>query len=172
MPDVQFFCDNDKSLLKSAMDPYFYQENLSYRTVLHEEWDTVNAVLSKYPSIFSEETRQPKNFYSTLARVCSRCFGWGLPQACMIPMIENLNHSDTDVTHEFVSKSMHTNPPAHPAYFTHSKYMNDYNFLYTRIELEDPSFAPTKGLLNKTNYEANNAKYCSFAEFKRVSAYR
>jgi hypothetical protein len=46
----------------------------------------------KAPDIFTEVDEQ--TFLSLYSQVCTRCFGWGLPYTCMIPMADNLNHND------------------------------------------------------------------------------
>jgi hypothetical protein len=63
---------------------------------------------------------------SIYAQVCSRCFGWGMPYTSMIPMADNLNHSDVNVVLEIVTKSVHLSADEESTYFYKAKYMNNY----------------------------------------------
>jgi len=64
---------------------------------------------------------------SIYAQVCSRCFGWGMPFTSMIPMADNLNHSDVNVVLELINKSIHLEENEESTYFYKAKYMNNYS---------------------------------------------
>jgi hypothetical protein len=64
---------------------------------------------------------------SLYAQVCSRCFGWGLPSTSMIPMADNLNHTDLSISCEILMKSFHLKASENNKYFTKSKFMNDFS---------------------------------------------
>ena len=66
------------------------------------------------------------------AQVCSRCFGWGLPHTSMIPMADNMNHSDTNVIFEMITQSVHLQADFTSSYFSRSKFMNDYWAIFER----------------------------------------
>lgn len=127
MPDVTFFCEHERKEIMLTMDPYLVAEAIAYREELQDEWIEVLEVISRYPKLFNQTTCQRKNFFSLYAQVCSRCFGWGLPFTSMIPMADNLNHSDVNVICEIVTKSMHMEADEHSTYFTKTKFMNNFS---------------------------------------------
>jgi len=53
----------------------------------------------------------------------------------MIPMADNLNHSDVNVVCEIVTKSLHREANEESTYFTKSKFMNDYRTVFTPEEI-------------------------------------
>ncbi len=63
--------------------------------------------------------------------MCSRCFGWGIPHTSMIPMADNLNHSDVNVLCEVVTHSLHMNPDEDSHYFTKTKFMDDFSLAFS-----------------------------------------
>jgi hypothetical protein len=73
---------------------------------------------------------------SIYAQVCSRCFGWGMPYTSMIPMADNLNHSDVNVVLELIHKSIHLKPEEENTYFYKAKYMNSYAQVYSAEEIK------------------------------------
>jgi len=90
----------------ATCDPFFVGEAVEYREELKNEWEEVKEVFDKYPKLFTH-TNSERVFFSFYAQVCSRCFGWGIPHTSMIPMADNLNHSDVSVLCEVVTKSLH-----------------------------------------------------------------
>jgi hypothetical protein len=48
-----------------------------------------------------------------------------MKSVCMIPMADNVNHSNVRVTHELVNLEKHLQQP-NPEYFTVSRYSFDY----------------------------------------------
>lgn len=103
---------------------------------------------------------------SIYAQVCSRCFGWGMPFTSMIPMADNLNHSDVNVVLELIHKSIHLQPNEESTYFYKAKYMNNYSQVYTAQEIkENPIIL---GRFNKENFEENN-KLSDTNEFRAQS---
>ena len=154
MPEVTFFCDLDSKEIMATMDPYLVAESIEYREELEDEWVELLEVLEKYPNLFNAETRQRKNFMSIYAQVCSRCFGWGMPYTSMIPMADNLNHSDVNVVQEIIHRSLHLKESEESSYFYKAKYMNNYAQLYSAQEIKE--FPVILGRFNKENFEENN----------------
>ena len=154
MPDVTFFCDLDSKEIMATMDPYIVADSIEYREELEDEWVELLEVLEKYPDLFNAETRQRKNFMSIYAQVCSRCFGWGMPFTSMIPMADNLNHSDVNVVLELINKSIHLEENEESTYFYKAKYMNNYSQVYSAEEIKQKPVI--LGRFNKENFEENN----------------
>ena len=76
------------------------------------------------------------NFMSLYAQVCSRNFGWGLPNTAMIPMADNFNHADVNILCEIISKPLHLSSDEHSRYFTKNKFMYDVSCIYTAEEIK------------------------------------
>ena len=113
--------------------------------------------MAKHPSIFPHSSIDPKLFYKFYAQVCTRCFGWGLPSTAMVPMADNLNHSDVTVVQEICNKPMHLEADQSNKYFTRTKFMNDYsiNFHADAYEGDETRTKNVKGRYSKKNYAAN-----------------
>ena len=80
-------------------------------------------VLKNYPEIFKPETVTRQVFFKLYAQVCTRCFGWGLPNTSMVPMADNCNHSDVTVVQELINHDLHITSASQ--YYTRSKFMNN-----------------------------------------------
>jgi len=50
----------------------------------------------------------------------------------MIPMADNMNHSDTNVIFEMITRSVHMQGDHNSSYFSRSKFMNDYRAIFDR----------------------------------------
>ena len=84
----------------------------------------------------------------------------------MIPMADNLNHSDVNVVLELIHKSIHLQPNEESTYFYKAKYMNNYAEVYSAQEIkENPIIL---GRFNKENFEENN-RLSDPSEFKKHS---
>lgn len=109
----------------ATLDPYIVIQSYEYREELNTEWEQMEKVLSAYPELFPNVNK--KSFLSFYAQVCTRCFGYGLPYCAMIPMADNLNHSDVNVSCEVINKTLHLEADESSTYFTKTKFMNDYS---------------------------------------------
>ena len=92
------------------------------------------------------------------AQVCSRCFGWGLPHTSMIPMADNMNHSDTNVIFEMITRSVHLEADHTSSYFSRSKYMNDYSAIFDRDNQQTTGqydLINTHGRFSRDNFDIN-----------------
>ena len=91
----------------------------------------------------------------------------------MIPMADNLNHSDVTVVQEIVNTKMHLRADKTSKYFTKTKFMNDYSINYASDGAWKNSEIKTlnvKGRFNAENYEANK-QFTSIEYIKnRISA--
>ena len=67
--------------------------------------------------------------------VGTRVFGYSIPCTAIIPMADMLNHSDLDVQYEVFNKQLHLNDVNSKDYYTRSKFMFDYQYIYTKEEL-------------------------------------
>ena len=91
------------------------------------------------------------------AQVCSRCFGWGLPHTSMIPMADNLNHSDITVINETINKDFQKEANKDFIYFTKDKFMNDYTVLFDESEIKTFGKNIT-GRFNRERFESCYSK--------------
>jgi len=130
MPDVKFFCHWSEYDIMQTQDVNLIQHTHEYKTELFEEWTLLAKCMAKYPDVFEHKSISADLFYKFYAQVCTRCFGWGLPSTAMIPMADNLNHSDVTVVQEIVHKYMHLIADRTSNYFTKTKYMNDYSLCF------------------------------------------
>ena len=76
----------------------------------------------------------------------------------MVPMADNLNHSDVTVVQEIINKPMHLDVDSSSKYFTRTKMMNDYSINFRREQYEG-DFVRTKnvtGRYSRRNYHSNN----------------
>ena len=53
----------------------------------------------------------------------------------MIPMADNLNHSAVSMTFEIVTKSKQLEADEKSAYFSRSKFMNNYSEIFSEEEI-------------------------------------
>jgi hypothetical protein len=53
MPDVTFFCDLPPNEIRETQDAFLIAEVKDYKEELDVQFEQVNELLSKYPSIFS-----------------------------------------------------------------------------------------------------------------------
>lgn len=153
MPDVTFFCDNKPTDIVATQDPYLVAECQTYHDELNKEWTEVQHALSKYPQLFPT-TCNKATFMSFYAQVCTRCFGWGIPNTSMIPMADAFNHSDVSVLCEVVTKSLQMEANEKSTYFTRTKYMNDYRHIFSEEEVAKHG-ANITGRFNHENFVAN-----------------
>lgn len=132
MPDVTFYCDLPPNEIRETQDPFLIAELKEYKEELDVQFEAVVECLQKYPEIFESKSLERQNFLAIYAQVCSRCFGWGLPHTSMIPMADNMNHSDTNVIFEMITRSVHVKADIDSSYFSRSKFMNDYQAIFER----------------------------------------
>jgi len=128
-----------------------------YKQELEREWREISKVMANYPHIFPPSKISSSLFYKFYAQVCTRCFGWGVPSTSMVPMADNINHSDVTVVQEMVCKRMHLEADRESKYFTKTKFMNDYSICFNESEYASDAArrVNVKGRFSKANFEAN-----------------
>ena len=82
----------------------------------------------------------------------------------MIPMADNLNHSDVSVTYELITKKLQVDPDPNSAYFTRSKFMNDYRLIFDPSDHENLN---VKGRFSLANFDHNQARFDSIHQFEQ-----
>lgn len=102
--------------------------------------------------------------------VSTRVFGYSIPCTAMIPMADMLNHADVDVQYEVFNKRLHLGDKQSGNYYTRSKYMNDFAFMYTLEEIEklcqaDRFLLNIKGRFNSENFAKNMERYWDSRSF-------
>ena len=167
MPDVKFFCFWSEPEILATQDTNLFQHAREYKKELQQEWMELVHCLAKYPEIFKIESMRPELFFKFYAQVCTRCFGWGLPSTAMIPMADNLNHSDVTIVQEIVTKAIHINAERKSPYFTKTKFMNDYSICFDDADWQGDHVKTVnvKGRFNQLNFEANK-KFTSIQKIK------
>ena len=112
--------------------------------------------------MFSAESLTKQNFLLAFAQVCTRDFGYYLPETCLIPMADNHNHSDRDAcTYEFVVKDLHLRAEPKNDYFKQERFMGDYSLLYSSADfakLSDSEKLSVKGRFNQENFIKNESQ--------------
>ena len=76
----------------------------------------------------------------------------------MIPMADNMNHSDTNVIFEMITRSVHLDSDHTSTYFSRSKFMNDYGAIFNRDEHESKGefdLINIHGRFNRENFNLN-----------------
>lgn len=94
MPDVTFFSDWPRDAIMKTMDPFLVDAAIRDKETNLSYWHLLEPALKKHPKIFNKETITLKNFMGVFAQMVTRDFGWYLPSTCLIPMADNLNHSN------------------------------------------------------------------------------
>lgn len=93
-------------------------------------------------------------FHNLYAQVCTRCFGYGLPGTSMVPMADNINHSDINAVNEIIQKEFHPKATFRSdGYFRKTKFMNDYSHLYSEQELAQLDEQGKKNVYGRFNRE-------------------
>ena len=90
--------------------------------------------LGGYEEIMPESAVTLKNFIMSYAQVCTRTFGHELPSTIMVPLIDNLNHSDDGATHEFINVKEHLAANPESEYFSQTKFTYDYTPIFKNAE--------------------------------------
>ena len=129
---------------------------MEYKNEVISEWGAIAETLKKYPQVFKPETVSIKLFKHLYAQVCTRCFGWGLPYCAMIPLADNLNHSDVSIMNEVVNKKLQLLGDEESSYFTRMKFMNNYREIFEDSDIKsDLDKINIEGRFNKANFELN-----------------
>ena len=116
----------------------------------------IQSIILIHTKFFPESVCNKEMFVRTYAQVCSRCFGWGIPHTSMIPMADNLNHSDRCISNEVVNIDLHPNIDEKSSYFTKDKFMNDYTTIMDPIKnnlLEEKQIYNIRGRFNRQKFE-------------------
>lgn len=73
-------------------------------------------------------------------------------------MADNMNHSDTNVIFEMITRSVHLSADHTSSYFSRSKYMNDYRAIFDRDNHElkgEFDLINVHGRFNRENFDIN-----------------
>ena len=91
------------------------------------------------PNLFNRKVF--RKFYGSVA---TRCFGYGVPYTCMIPMADFQNHSDRQGnSYEVINTVRHVQPDlldkevANNTYFGHQKFLNNYELVFSPQDAEN-----------------------------------
>ena len=137
LPAATFFCFAETAVILATRDMELVCELQTAKELINKQYRTVYKILSQYPQVFSAESLTKQSFLLAFAQVCTRDFGYYLPETCLIPMGDNHNHSDRDAcTYDFVVKDLHLRAEPNSDYFKQERFMSDYSLLYSSAELE------------------------------------
>ena len=71
-------------------------------------WKDVYKVLKKYPGFFPGTKKElEKVFRWSYELVIGRSFGESLPWAMLVPLADNFNHANVNVSYELIHKKIH-----------------------------------------------------------------
>ena len=123
-------------------------------------WSDMSLIFRQHPDIFAPEFVTEELFRFVEISVGTRVFGYSIPCTAIIPMADMLNHSDLDVQYEVFNKQLHLNDVKSKDYYTRSKFMFDYQYIYTKEELvkikeHEIQTLNIKGRFNEINFRAN-----------------
>jgi len=150
MPIVKFTCLWFQDEIEATQNPLIFHGLREYTKNLLRDWRDFKAVLEKYPNTFPERFIDQGLFLNTYAQTCTRCFGYGLPSTCMVPMADNLNHTHEQISHEIMNVPLHTEPEANAEYATPSKMINNFSTLFEHLNITSDDPCVTNGNYNKS----------------------
>ena len=169
-PKITNFWEWDVEDIRQTDDPFITVELDKIRRYVGSTWSDMSMIFRLYPEVFKPGFITKELFRHVEMSVCSRVFGYSIPCTALIPMADMLNHSDIDVQYEVFNKRLHLIDKQNTAYYTRSKYMFDYSYLYSKEELESISkderqALNVKGRFNQFNFRANQKRYQSTESF-------
>lgn len=137
LPRLTNFWRWDSKHLKETDDPFVLVELDRIRDFKeNSSWGQMKPIFGKYPEVFKPDFVTHELFLHVETSVATRVFGYSIPCTAMIPLADMLNHADIDVQYEIFNKRLHPGDQSSGSYFTRSKYMNDFSFMYTQAELD------------------------------------
>ena len=125
MPNCQFTCYWDKDVIEATQDQCLVEELDDLRSELEVSWLMFRAAITQYPMIFPKKYVDRGLFLNVFAQVCSRCFAYGPNSTAMIPMADNINHSDVNVSNEVINIQKHIEGEIDPNYYKAEKSMDN-----------------------------------------------
>ena len=125
LPDVDFSCRWTTIELAGFQDQTLSRSMNEYRDIIDQDWLKFEKVLKEHPHIFPARFHESELFFNIFAQVATRIFS-GLESYCMVPMADNMNHSNVTVVHETIDLALHSDPLKNINYYRTDKFMNDY----------------------------------------------
>ena len=177
LPDVTIFCNWEKEEIEAAQDPLLQKQADRYRKEYLEQWESMKECMEKYPLLFKSETINFELFTRVYGWVQTRCFDTHLAKTVMVPMSDMYNHSHFEADLRCIVKRLQLTAGPKSGYFTRSKFMGDYSFIFwselqelaaaAKSEAGAVTEANIRGRLVRENYEKNQ-QYQSLAECKKM----
>lgn len=114
------------------------------------------------PKIFKPNFFNRLVFNKLYGSCCTRCFGYGVPYTCMVPMGDFQNHSDKEAnSYEMINLRQHLRPDlldktiANNTYFSREKYLNNYELIFKPNEMKYYANTIHGGAFNREAYQIN-----------------
>jgi len=126
-----------------------------FRETADQEFKDFQKVIEENtPKVFKEDLFNRKVFNKLYGSVVTRCFGYGVPSTCLLPVADGMNHYDKEgVSYEIINKSLHLKLGEETSYYSQKKYMNNYELLFPKEDMFDYSSEITGGIFDKEKYE-------------------
>ena len=108
----------DEDEITELQDNYLEREIAAYKHGYDEEFELIFKLFrtEKYeeaiPGITNLDEAKARRdleplFYRCFNRMVTRCFGWGLPNTCMVPFADCINHANVDSNYELICSELH-----------------------------------------------------------------
>jgi len=117
------------------------------------------------PKIFKKNIFSKSIFNKLYGSVITRCFGYGVPYTCMVPMGDTQNHSDKEAnSYEMVNTKQHLRPDLldksipNNTYFSREKYLNNYEPIFSQQDLQYYGDTIRGGAFNREAYLTNEER--------------
>ena len=154
--------DLDEYINKSQC-PILIDNLQSYKDGAQEQFEEFSRIiLENTPKYFVEGLFNREVYNKFYGSVITRCFGYGVPYTCMVPLGDFMNHNDKEANnYEVINPRMHLRPDKQDTtiknntYFNQEKYMNNYELIFTKEEIESYPVDIQGGRFNRANFEIN-----------------
>ena len=87
------------------MDVELKMESMQYGKEIEQEWKDLEPVFKTYSDLFPGFSKDI--FLEVYNNVCTRCFGWTLPNTMLVPLADCQNHLPVDTHYDVYSKDLH-----------------------------------------------------------------
>lgn len=125
-------------------------------------YDFKKVVDENTPKIFKPKFFSRAVFNKLYGSCCTRCFGYGVPYTCMVPMGDFQNHSDKEAnSYEMINLRQHLRPDVldktipNNTYFSREKYLNNYELIFKPNDMKYYSNTIRGGAFNREAYVTN-----------------
>lgn len=102
---VMFWSEQE---LDALQDVFLKNQAKKMLKTYQQFWKEVYKVVKNYPGFFpGSDEELEKVFRWSYELVIGRSFGWSLPCSMIVPLADNLNHANVNVTYQLIHKKIH-----------------------------------------------------------------